>query len=76
MNSDEFVKEIAALQEKHRLTDDQVASGLIGIVIELCRRNDNDPLSFMQWALRATTAHRRESRLQRFKRWLDEGVRF
>ncbi len=53
MTGDEFVSQIDKLQKEHQLTDDQVCSALLGIVIALCRERGHDPLSMMYWAVEA-----------------------
>lgn len=56
MNADEFVAQVAKLTTENGLTDDQVASALAGIVVELCARNGADPMSFIRWAIRERAA--------------------
>lgn len=51
MTGEEFVDAIATLQADNELTDGQVASALIGIVVVLCERTGNDPVSLVHWAM-------------------------
>jgi hypothetical protein len=51
MKGDEFVQAVSELQKQHGLRDDQVASALAGIIVNLCRRNQLDPMRLMRWAV-------------------------
>jgi hypothetical protein len=51
MTGDEFVQRIEALQRVHNLTDGEIVSALLGIVITLCRRNGENPQEMMRWAV-------------------------
>jgi hypothetical protein len=51
MTGDEYIKEVSELQSKYALTDGEVASALVGVVIALTLRRDVHPLTFMQWAI-------------------------
>lgn len=51
MDSLTFVLEVKRLQLGNGLTDAQVCSALVGIVISLCIQNNEDPIAYMKWAV-------------------------
>jgi len=51
MKGDEFVQAVSELQKQHGLRDDQVASALAGVIVNLCRRTGHDALKLMRWAI-------------------------
>lgn len=51
MTAGQFCAAVAKLQVDNELKDDQVCSGLIGIVVALCTKNNEDPVAFMKWAV-------------------------
>lgn len=58
MRGDEFVHAVSELQQQHGLRDDQVASALAGVLINICRRAKTDPVALMKWAVRETSTMR------------------
>ncbi len=51
MTSDEFVAAVVKLQTDNQLKDSEVASALAGILVLLCERNGEEPISFLRWAM-------------------------
>jgi hypothetical protein len=51
MTPTQLAAAIVEVQLRGKLTDSQMASGLVAMVIHLCEKNHMDPLQFMQWAI-------------------------